>query len=243
MATTGISFFIRRWRWVPRTLRTSSSSAFSLSIFRWMWRRSVSNWVSPGPLEPMGPLPLVPAWRSRWVHMPVSRGSRYWYWASSTWRRPSLVLARWAKMSRIRPLRSRTWTPSSWVSTRIWEGLRSLSKMTMVASSLRTSSRISATLPSPMKVRGSGAARFWSTTAATSPPAVSTRAPSSSRVSSSALSRLSSRGLLSPASTARSRGFSTSVCTVFFSSIVPRVLILPCKHTANSPCSLCGGTA
>ena len=65
--------------------------------------------------------------------MPVSRGSRYWYWASSTWRRPSFVFARWAKMSRINPHRSSTWTPSSSVSTRIWEGDRSLSKITMVA--------------------------------------------------------------------------------------------------------------
>ena len=36
---------------------------------------------------------------SRWVHMPVRRGSRYWYWASSTWSRPSRVRARWAKMN------------------------------------------------------------------------------------------------------------------------------------------------
>ena len=201
MATTGISFFIRRCRWVPRTRRTSSSSAFNLSIFRWMCLRSVSSCVSPGPLEPIGPLPLVPACRSRWVHMPTSRGSRYWYCASSTCKQPSFVLARWAKMSRINPLRSSTCTPHSSVSTRIWEGDRSLSKMTMVASLFSTMRLTSSTLPSPIKLWGSGFSRLWRMVPTGSPPAVSTSAPSSARLSSSALSAPST-GDRSPTSTA-----------------------------------------
>ena len=35
----------------------------------WIWRRSASIWVSPGP--PMNPAP--PRWRSRWVHDRTSR--------------------------------------------------------------------------------------------------------------------------------------------------------------------------
>jgi hypothetical protein len=55
IATTGTSFFSRRTRWVARTRRTSASSSSSLAIFRRMWRRSVSSWVSPGPRVPMAP--------------------------------------------------------------------------------------------------------------------------------------------------------------------------------------------
>ena len=115
------------------------------------------------------------------------------YWASSTWRRPSRVRARWAKMSRIRAERSSTWTFSSSLSTRCWEGDRLLSKITMSASMARTSSRTSATLPSPMKVRGSGASFCWSTVPTHSPPAVFSRSESSSMDSSVAFSSLSKR--------------------------------------------------
>ena len=207
MATTGISFFRRCWRWVLRTRRTSSRSARSLSIFLWIRRRSVSSCVSPGPLEPMGPLPLVPACRSRCVHMPMRRGSRYWYCASSTCRQPSFVLARWAKMSRIKPLRSMTCTPRSSVSTRIWEGERSLSKITSVALSAATMVLTSSTLPSPMKLWGSGFSRLWRMLPTTRPPAVSTSAASSRRLSSSVLSSRRT-GERRPTSTARSRLFS-----------------------------------
>ena len=184
-----------------------------------MWRRSVSSCVSPGPFDPMGPLPLVPAWRSRCVHMPIRRGSRYWYCASSTCRQPSFVRARWAKMSRIRPLRSSTCTPVSSVSTRICEGERSLSKMTIVACSCCTIFCTSATLPSPMKLCGSGFSRLWRIVPTTRPPAVSTSAASSARLSSSALSSCST-GERRPTSTASSRFFSNScVCCSVFRSI------------------------
>ena len=109
--------------------------------------------------------------------------------------------ARWAKMSRIRPLRSSTWTPVISVSTRSWEGDRSLSKMTMVAFSSCTMRRTSSTLPSPMKLWGSGLSRLCRIMPTAWPPAVSTRADSSARLSSSALSSPST-GDRRPTSTA-----------------------------------------
>ena len=110
-ATIGMAFFSRRRRCVERTRRTCSRSACRFWMIRRICRRSVSSCVSPGPRVPMGA--LVPAWRLRWVHMPVSRGSRYSYCASCTCSRPSFVRARWAKISRMSPLRSTTRTPSS----------------------------------------------------------------------------------------------------------------------------------
>ena len=69
--------------------------------FRWLirsriLRRSTSNWVSPGPRVPMPP----PS-RDKCVHWRVNRGKRYSSCASSTCSFPSLLRARWAKISRI----------------------------------------------------------------------------------------------------------------------------------------------
>ena len=159
---------------------------------------------------------MAPSWRSKWLHMPISRGSRYLYWASSTWRRPSRVRARWAKISRIRADRSSTPTFSSSPSTRCWEGDRALSKMTISAPMVRTSWRTSSTLPWPMKVRGSGLSFCWSTMPTLSPPAVSSRSLSSSMDSSVAFSSRVRLWALRPTSTAR---FSLSL--VKFSVIQP----------------------
>ena len=115
-----MAFFSRRRRCVERTRRTCSRSACRFWMIRRICRRSVSSCVSPGPRVPMGA--LVPAWRLRWVHMPVSRGSRYSYCASCTCSRPSFVRARWAKISRMSPLRSTTRTPSSSSIARACEG-------------------------------------------------------------------------------------------------------------------------
>ena len=133
--------------------------------------------------------------------MPISRGSRYWYCASSTCRQPSFVRARWAKMSSIRPLLSSTCTPHSSVSTRTCEGDRLLSKITMVASLFSTMRLTSSTLPSPMKLWGSGFSRLCNIMPTDWPPAVSTSAASSARLSSSALSAPST-GDFKPTSTA-----------------------------------------
>ena len=94
-----------------------------------------------------------------------------------------------------------TCTPKSSVSTRIWLGDRSLSKITMVAFSCSTMRLTSSTLPSPIKLWGSGLSLPCKITPTLSPPAVSTRAASSARDSSSALS-LPSTGERSPTSTA-----------------------------------------
>ena len=75
--------------------------------------------------------------------------------------------------------------------------------MAMSAPWARMRSRTSATLPSPMKVRGSGLALFWVTTPRHSPPAVSSRSESSSMELSVAFSSGERPGALSPTSTAR----------------------------------------
>ena len=93
-------------------------------------------------------------------------------------------------------------TPSSSDSTRCWEGDRALSKITMSAPWAVASSLTSATLPSPMKVLGSGVSLFWSTVPTHTPPAVSSRAASSSIERSVAVSSRSRAGELSPTSTA-----------------------------------------
>ena len=159
---------------------------------------------------------MAPSCRSRWVHMPIRRGSRYLYWASSTWSRPSRVRARWAKMSRIRAERSSTDTPRSSDKTLCWEGDRPLSKITMSASMAWASSFTSATLPSPMKVRGSGLSLDWVTTPTHSPPAVSSRAESSSMDASSAFS-----------SGARAREDRPTSTALFFFSVLFSVIDPP----------------
>ena len=69
------------------------SSRWILSLTR---RRLISSFVSPGPLPPIPPVS-----RDMAVFFSMSRGSRYWSWASSTWILPSRLWARWAKMSRM----------------------------------------------------------------------------------------------------------------------------------------------
>ena len=59
-------------------------------------RLSVSNWVSPGPRRPIPPLCL-----SRCDQPRTNLVERYFNWAISTWSFPSLVLARFAKISKI----------------------------------------------------------------------------------------------------------------------------------------------
>ena len=220
-----MAFFSRRRRWVLRTFRTAASSSSSFWIFRRMCRRSVSSWVSPGPRVPMGEEPPLAVCRTRWVHMPVSRGSRYLYWASSTCSCPSLVWARWAKMSRISPLRSSTLTPSSSPSTRIWEGDSSLSNTARSHSLAAISSFSSCTLPSPRKLRGSGVGRFCIIMATVSPPAVSTRAASSSMDTSLERSPSSMLAAASPARTALS--FFISVFSIYKVRLLLRSLFMP----------------
>ncbi len=150
-------------------------------------RRSVSSWVSPGPRRP-----IPPFCRSRWVQPRTRRVLMCCSWASSTCSLPSWVRARWAKMSRIRPVRSSTRHSSSRSRLRSWLGLRAWLNMTISASLARTLAAISSSLPLPTNVRGCGAAR--------APMIYETGSPPADRTSSS-----NSRGSSRWASLTRSR--------------------------------------
>ena len=90
-----------------------------------MRRRSVSSFVSPGPLVPMPP----PS-RDSAAPAPTSRGSRYLSCASSTCSLPSRVRARRAKMSRISCVRSMTFRPTIFSISRSCAGVSSVSNTT-----------------------------------------------------------------------------------------------------------------
>ncbi len=133
---------------------------------------------------------------------PRRRGRRYSSWASSTWALPSLDFACWAKMSRIRAVRSMTLTLTMSSRARRWPGASSPSAITVSAPDSATMSASSAALPLPRKVAGSGWARRWRIPSSTSEPAVSASAASSRRlVSASSALPLVYR----PARTTRSR--------------------------------------
>jgi len=82
-------------------------------------RRSVSNWVSPGPRKPMPPF-----CRSRWVQPLTSRLARCESCASSTCSLPSKLRARCAKISKNQAVRSNTRRPVSFSRLRSWLGVR-----------------------------------------------------------------------------------------------------------------------
>ena len=89
-----------------------------------------------------------------------------------------------------------------------------MSKMTMSASMFCTSSFTSATLPSPMKVRGSGESLDWVTTPTHWPPAVSSSAASSAIVSSVAFSSGVRTKAFRPTRTARLNCFCCVVSVI-----------------------------
>ena len=97
-------------------------------------RRSVSIWLSPGPLVPMPPSIRPAPRRSRWVQSPRMRAMLYSSWASSTCSLPSAEWAWSAKMSRITAVRSITGTPSAASRLRSWRGASSSSQATRLAS-------------------------------------------------------------------------------------------------------------
>jgi hypothetical protein len=139
-------------------------------------RRSVSSWVSPGPSVPM-----PPPWRSKCAQRRVRRGIRYWSWAISTWSLASRVRACRAKMSRIRPERSRIMRPVSSSRRLAWPGERSSSKMIFWTFSRSHSSVSSRTFPPPRRVAGSKFWRCCTSSPATCAPAESARRASSAR--------------------------------------------------------------
>ena len=112
-------------------------------------RRSVSSWVSPGPRKPIPPFCL-----SRWVQPRTRRVARWRSCASSTCNLPSWVRARWAKISKIRPVRSITRHSHKRSRLRSCAGLRAWSKRTTEAPVALTASAISTALPSPTNTLG-----------------------------------------------------------------------------------------
>src|SRR5690606_21604079 len=130
-------------------------------------RRSVSSWVSPGPRRPIEP----PRWRSRWVQPRTRRVAMCLSWASSTCSLPSWLRARWAKMSRIRPVRSTTRRSSAFSRLRSWPGVSGWFTSTRSAPVASHTALISSSLPLPTRVAGLGRSMRAVTTPARVAPA------------------------------------------------------------------------
>ena len=213
MAIDGTALRRRLSRLVSREVLISPISRRSLAIRVRIRRRSSSILVSPGPREPIPAPPATrpPAWRDIDSPQPRRRGSRYSSWASSTCALPSRDLACWAKMSRIRAVRSTTLTLTTSSRLRRWDGLSSPSTTTVSAPVSATMSPSSAALPEPRNVAASGLSRGWMRASSTWDPAVSASAASSAIDTSASCG---SREVDRPASTTRSRRscrYSTSV--------------------------------
>ena len=142
-------------------------------------RRSVSSFVSPGPL-----VPIPPPRRERESPCPMIRGSVYCSCASSTCSLPSFVCARCAKISKINAVLSRTLMPNACSRFRCWAGDNSSSNTQRSMSSCWAYKARSLTLPRPIKKPGSGLGRFCKNLAITSAPAVSASCRNSSSESS-----------------------------------------------------------
>ena len=89
-------------RWVAICLSMACSFFFKTVIWLRIIRLSVSISFSPAPPR----VPVPPRWRSKWVHMRVKRGSKYWYLANSTCVLACAVRALLWKISRISKLLS-----------------------------------------------------------------------------------------------------------------------------------------
>ncbi len=163
--------FPRFLRWTLFCLSISFNSCFRREILSRMIRRSVSNWVSPGPRMMVPPPPRC---RSRCVHIRVSRGNRYWYCASSTCALACAVCARMANISRIRLVRSIMRILSSFSILRSWRAESSSSKMI---------TSISCSFPVPTNVAVLGVSNRCTKRFTGASPAVSARKASSSRYS------------------------------------------------------------
>ena len=143
-------------------------------------------------------------------HIPRSRGSKYWFWARRTCKRPSLVVAWSAKISKIKAVRSMTFKSRSTDFSRFdcCDGVNSSSKMIKSAPVDRQRREISSTLPLPTKVLGFGESSFCVVTATVSAPAVSANRSSSAK-EDEIFQRMPGRS--TPTSTAFSRFSSTVV--------------------------------
>ena len=151
-------------------------------------RRSVSIWLSPGPLVPMPPSMRPAPRRSRWVQRPRMRAMLYSSWASSTCSLPSAEWAWSAKMSRITAVRSITGTPERRLEVAL------LARRELVVAGDQVGVAGGDLAPSARPAgrgrssgRGRAAARCWVASPAVATPAV--RSSSFSSASGSPLAR------------------------------------------------------
>ena len=141
---------------------------------------SVSICVSPGPR-----IPIPPFCRSKCVHILVSLGSKYWYWASSTCVLACAVLALLAKISSIRLLLSNIFDFSLKIFSifLICVGDKSSSKIITETSFDLAKEYTSSIFPFPKKVFLSGLESFCINFFIGLAPAVFAKKASSSRYS------------------------------------------------------------
>ena len=152
IATDGILNRRRSCRLVSLDTFISAISRRSFAILSRMRRLSVSIFVSPGPRPPIPAPPAArpPTWRDSESPQPRRRGNRYAIWASSTWALPSLLFACWAKISKIKAVRSTTLTFNLSSNCRSCEGESSPSQTTVSAPVDITTCLSSITFPEPM---------------------------------------------------------------------------------------------
>ena len=138
----------RRRRANARLAAMAASRFSSLRTFAASKRRSISICFSPGP--PRKPMP--PRWRSKCVHPRTSRVRLRFAAANSTCSRPSKVVARRAKISKINSVRSMMRQPTAFSRLRVCAG--AISRLNNTASACNSSRRraISSALPPPTKV-------------------------------------------------------------------------------------------
>src|SRR5688500_10104743 len=105
--------------------------------------------------------------------------------ASSTCSLPSWLRARWAKMSRIRPVRSTTRRSSAFSRLRSWPGLKGWLTRIRSAPVASAAAFTSSSLPLPIRVAGFGRSMRAVSTAATPAPAERARSANSSNAPSS----------------------------------------------------------
>ena len=137
-----------------RTARTFSMEPLIKAIRSRIRRLSTSNFVSPGPR-----VPIPPPKRDKISPLPIIRGRLYCSCANSTCNFPSLVRARWAKISKIKAVLSRIRTPITCSIFLCCAGVSSSSKMHRSIFSCCAYKASSCTFPFPIKNAGSGLAR------------------------------------------------------------------------------------
>ena len=121
-ATLDNSFVVRLAERVDVPLDNSASSWRIRTIWDVIRRRDSSSFVSPEPRDVKPPPPAPVCWSRLTDILVRKRGSWYCRRANCTCNLASLVWARWAKMSKINPVRSSTVVLVNFSKLRIWDG-------------------------------------------------------------------------------------------------------------------------